>query len=134
VSDLRSQDAAKSITVFVDHRLKYLQCSLCLRFCEIDISFAFRINNHLFHEHWINARLKHFVHLLVLNLTLKRITMGDNKNVKDGRDRSKIDSNEDYELSYLQEKLGVSMEQVRDAIEAVGNNRDKVEEYLKKNK
>ena len=60
--------------------------------------------------------------------------MGDNKNVKDGRDRSKIDSNEDYELSYLQEKLGVSMEQVRDAIEAVGNNRDKVEEYLKKNK
>lgn len=60
--------------------------------------------------------------------------MADNKNIQDGRDRSKIDGNEDYELSYLQEKLGVSREKVRQAIEAVGNSRDKVEEYLQKNK
>ncbi|WP_432713193.1 DUF3606 domain-containing protein [Pedobacter sp.] len=58
--------------------------------------------------------------------------MADNKNIQDGRDRSKVDGNEDYELSYLQEKLGVSREQVKDAIKAVGNSRDKVEEYLKK--
>ncbi|MBG6234619.1 uncharacterized protein YjbJ (UPF0337 family) [Pedobacter sp. CAN_A7] len=60
--------------------------------------------------------------------------MADNKNIQDERDRSKIDGNEDYELSYLQEKLGVSREQVRDAIKAVGNSRDKVEEYLQKHK
>lgn len=60
--------------------------------------------------------------------------MADNKNIQDGRDRSKVEGNENYELSYLEEKLGVTREQVRDAIQAVGNNRDEVEAYLKKNK
>jgi hypothetical protein len=59
--------------------------------------------------------------------------MSDNKNLQDGRDSSKIDGNEGYELSYLQEKLGVTREQVKEAIAAVGNNREKVEEYLAKN-
>ncbi|WP_432709861.1 DUF3606 domain-containing protein [Pedobacter sp.] len=59
--------------------------------------------------------------------------MADNKNFQDGRDRSKVSGNEDYELSYLQKKLGVSREQVREAIKAVGNSREKVEEYLKSN-
>jgi hypothetical protein len=58
--------------------------------------------------------------------------MSDDKNIQDGRDRSKVDGNESYELSYLEEKLGVSREQVRKAIEEVGNSREKVEEYLKK--
>jgi hypothetical protein len=58
--------------------------------------------------------------------------MSDNKNIQDGRDRSKVDGNESYELAYLEEKLGVSREQVQKAIEAVGNSREKVEEYLKK--
>lgn len=60
--------------------------------------------------------------------------MSDDKNIKDGRDSSKVNSNESYELSYLEEKLNVSREKVRAAIAAVGNSRDKVEEYLKKNK
>jgi len=60
--------------------------------------------------------------------------MADNKNIQDGRDRSQIDGNENYELSYLEEKLGVTREQVKEAIEAVGNNRDEVEEYLRKKK
>jgi hypothetical protein len=58
--------------------------------------------------------------------------MSDNKNIQDGRDRSKVDGNESYELAYLEEKMGVSREEVRKAIEAVGNSREKVEEYLKK--
>lgn len=57
--------------------------------------------------------------------------MSDNKNVQDGRDRSRVDANESYELSYVEKKLGVSRDQVRQAIAAVGSNRDKVEEYLK---
>ena len=45
----------------------------------------------------------------------KPIAMADNKN----------------KLSYLEDKLGVSREQVRAAIEAVGNNRKDVEAWLK---
>ncbi len=58
--------------------------------------------------------------------------MADNKNIRDGRDRSQIDANDNDELSYVQEKLGVTREQVQDAIAAVGNSREKVEEYLSK--
>jgi hypothetical protein len=58
--------------------------------------------------------------------------MPDNKDSRDQRDRNRVAGDENYELSYLQEKLGVSREQIRSAIEAVGNNREKVEEYLRK--
>lgn len=57
--------------------------------------------------------------------------MSDNKNIQDQRDRNKIDQNESYELSYIEEKLGVTREQVKEAISQVGNSREKVEEYLK---
>lgn len=58
--------------------------------------------------------------------------MSDNKTKQDGRDRSQVNPNESYELSYLEEKLGVTRDQIRTAVEAVGNSREKVEEYLKK--
>jgi hypothetical protein len=57
--------------------------------------------------------------------------MADNKNIQDGRDRSRVDGNENYELSYLEEKLGVNRDQIKKAIAAVGNNREKIENYLK---
>jgi Protein of unknown function (DUF3606) len=57
--------------------------------------------------------------------------MADNKDIRDGRDRSRVAGNEEYELSYLAEKLGVPTEKVRQAIQEVGNDRQKVEEYLK---
>lgn len=60
--------------------------------------------------------------------------MSDNKNIRDGRDASKVSGEEDYELSYLEEKFGVSREAVREAIEQAGNNREAVEAYLKKGK
>lgn len=60
--------------------------------------------------------------------------MADDKTKQDGRDRSQVNPNESYELSYIEEKLGVSRDQVRKAVEAVGNSREKVEEYLTKNK
>lgn len=58
--------------------------------------------------------------------------MADDKTKRDGRDSSKVSSGEDYELSYLEEKLGVTRQQVKDAIKEVGNSREKVEAYLKK--
>lgn len=57
--------------------------------------------------------------------------MADNKDQRDGRDRSRVDGNEQYELRYIAEKMNVSTEEVQRAIESVGNNRDKVEEYLR---
>ena len=57
--------------------------------------------------------------------------MADDKNLRDGRDRSRIDGKEEYELRHVAEKLGVSTEEVRRAIEQVGTNREKVEEYLR---
>lgn len=60
--------------------------------------------------------------------------MSDDKSKKDNRDRSRVAGNENYELAYLQEKLGVSREQIEEAIKAVGNNREQVEAYLSKSK
>jgi hypothetical protein len=61
-------------------------------------------------------------------------TMADNKDARDGRDRSRVSGSEEYELQYMAEKLNVSREEVRRAIEQVGNDRMKVEEFLKGNK
>lgn len=51
-------------------------------------------------------------------LTGKTAHMTDNKN-------------KPYELCYLQEKFGVSPEGVQATMDAPGNDRDKVEQYLK---
>ena len=56
--------------------------------------------------------------------------MADNREKRNGRDRSRIAANEDYELRYIANKLGVTEKEVREAIAAVGNERQKVEEYL----
>ena len=60
--------------------------------------------------------------------------MADDKNLRGGQDRSRVSGSEEYELQYLAEKLNVSTEEIRKAIEKVGNSREKVEEYLKGNK
>jgi hypothetical protein len=58
--------------------------------------------------------------------------MADDKNKQDARDRNQVSGSEDYEVKYMAEKLGVSQERVREAIKAVGNNRQKIEEHLSK--
>lgn len=57
--------------------------------------------------------------------------MTDDKSKQDGRDDSRVSESDGYELAYLEEKFGVTREQVKEAIEQVGNDRDAVEEYLK---
>ena len=57
--------------------------------------------------------------------------MADNKRKKDGRDRSRVSGSEYYELRYLADKYDVSPQQVSGAIRAVGNDRKKVEQYIK---
>lgn len=60
--------------------------------------------------------------------------MADNKDLRDGRDRERVAGNEDYEVNYLAQKLNVSAEEVKRAIQQVGNSREKVEEYLRGNR
>ncbi len=57
--------------------------------------------------------------------------MADDKDLRGRQDRSRVAGDEDYEVQYLANKLGVSEEEVRTAIHAVGNDRKKVEAYLK---
>ncbi len=56
--------------------------------------------------------------------------MADNKDLRHGRDRSRVSGSEDYEVRYLAEKMGVSEEDVKNAIKKVGNDRTKLEQYL----
>jgi len=60
--------------------------------------------------------------------------MADDKNLRDGRDRSRVSGSEEYEIQYLAEKLNVSTDEIKNAIEKVGNSREKIEEYLKGNR
>ena len=58
--------------------------------------------------------------------------MADDKNLRDNRDRERVAGNEEYEVNHLAQKLDVSAEEVKRAIEQVGNNREKVEEFLRR--
>lgn len=57
--------------------------------------------------------------------------MSDNKNMRDGRDRSRVSAEEKYELQHLAEKFNVSPDEVRRVIDEVGNSREKIEERLR---
>ena len=59
--------------------------------------------------------------------------MSDNKNKTDYRDRTQVNSSEDYELQYWSKKWGITTEELKDAIKKSGSNSvSKLEEYLKK--
>lgn len=57
--------------------------------------------------------------------------MSDNLKNRGGQDRQRIDVNQDYELRDWSKKFGVSQEQVKEAVQAVGDRADKVEQYLR---
>ncbi|MCC6535430.1 MAG: DUF3606 domain-containing protein [Burkholderiales bacterium] len=57
--------------------------------------------------------------------------MADDTNVRGPQDRSRINTEQDYELRYWTQALGVSEEQLRQAVQQVGSNADKVREHLR---
>jgi hypothetical protein len=60
--------------------------------------------------------------------------MSDNKSKTDNRDRTRINVNEAYELQYWSEKLNVTPNELRNAVEATGSeDAEKITEYLKEN-
>jgi len=56
----------------------------------------------------------------------------DNKEHVGNPDRSRINVNEDYELNDWSKKFGVSHDELKEAVKAVGTSADAVEAYLKK--
>lgn len=57
--------------------------------------------------------------------------MPDNKDRSGGQDRKRIDVDQDYELQDWSKKFGVTKEQLKEAVRAVGNSADKVKEHLR---
>ena len=57
--------------------------------------------------------------------------MADNKDIRHGQDRDRINVNEDYELRQWAKKFDATPEQIKEAVQAVGDRADKVEMHLK---
>ena len=58
--------------------------------------------------------------------------MPDDKTNRGAQDRSRINVNEDHEVRYWMQALGVSEEQLREAVAAVGVSADAVRQHLGK--
>ena len=58
--------------------------------------------------------------------------MADDENEVGAADRSRISLSEDYEVRDWTASLGVSEQELRAAVDAVGNSADAVRAYLKK--
>jgi len=57
--------------------------------------------------------------------------MPDDKSKRGGQDRKRINVNEDYELRDWSKKFGVSQDELKAAVKAVGDNASAVEKHLK---
>jgi hypothetical protein len=57
--------------------------------------------------------------------------MADDKSNAGGRDRTRIDVNQDYELRDWSKKFGVSPEELKAAVKAVGSESNAVEQHLR---
>lgn len=57
--------------------------------------------------------------------------MADDKTKTGGQDRSRISLSEDYEVRDWAAKFGVTADQLKAAVQAVGNDASTVEEHLK---
>lgn len=58
--------------------------------------------------------------------------MADDLKKKDGRDRAKVNTNEQWEIDQVTKKLGVTPADVKETVKKVGPVRKRVEEELKK--
>jgi hypothetical protein len=56
----------------------------------------------------------------------------DDKNLTGSPDSKLVNASENYEVEYWTKKFGVSAEKLEEAVAAVGNSAEKVEEYLNK--
>ena len=60
--------------------------------------------------------------------------MSDDKSKRGARDRNRISMGEEYEVRYWTDQLGVTREELEEAVKSVGNSAQKVREHLRGNK
>ena len=60
--------------------------------------------------------------------------MSDDKTKAGGQDRSRISLSEDYEVRDWSKKFGVTPDELKAAVKAVGNTASAVEQHLKSKK
>ncbi|TIV72742.1 MAG: DUF3606 domain-containing protein [Mesorhizobium sp.] len=58
--------------------------------------------------------------------------MADDRTKRDFRDRDRISADEDYEVEYFAQKVGLTAQQVRELIARHGNDRETLELEAKK--
>ena len=58
--------------------------------------------------------------------------MADDTKQRHGQDRKRIDVDQDYELRYWTKELGVTEEELKQAVRAAGTQIDTVRRYLDK--
>jgi hypothetical protein len=57
--------------------------------------------------------------------------MADDKNKVGGQDRARVNMSEDYEVQDWTRSLGVTREQLQEAVDAVGDQAEAVRNYLR---
>ncbi|HEY0489190.1 MAG TPA: DUF3606 domain-containing protein [Telluria sp.] len=57
--------------------------------------------------------------------------MSDNLNDRGPQDASKVNVNEDWEVSYWTRKFGVTADQLKQAVKQVGTSADKLGQHFK---
>lgn len=58
--------------------------------------------------------------------------MADDPTKKDYRDRSRVSADEEYEVRYFAEEHGITVEQARELIRMHGNDREVLEQEIRK--
>jgi hypothetical protein len=56
--------------------------------------------------------------------------MADDPKSRHGQDRTRINTDQEHELRYWSETLGVTQDELKDAVRIAGNQVDKVREHL----
>lgn len=57
--------------------------------------------------------------------------MADNPAVRNGSDRERVNIHQEHELKYWSKKFDATPEQLKEAVQAVGDHADRVEAHLK---
>jgi hypothetical protein len=60
--------------------------------------------------------------------------MSDNKQMQDGRDRAKVNAQEQYEVAYFAAKHGLSASQARAILDEAGPSREAADAAANRNK
>lgn len=60
--------------------------------------------------------------------------MSDNKQAQDGRDRAKVNAEQQYEVAYFAKKHGLTASQARDILDRAGPSRKAADEAAARSK